>query len=176
MRTLVVYESMFGNTRIIAEAIVDALKHSGATTTILTAAAAPTDTAGYDLVFVGAPTHAHSLPQPSSRTEAAAWAKETERALVLEPSAKEPGIREWLKDLGKVSAPRRFAAFSTRVDIPRIFSGDASSSIAKRLKAAGIPNVERECFIVSRVNVLLDGEPARAAGWATSLIGTTEAS
>lgn len=176
MRALVVYESMFGNTRIIAEAIVGALTHSDVTTTLTTAATAPTDTAGFDLVFVGAPTHAHSLPQSSSRTEAAAWAEEMERALVLETSAKQTGVREWLKELGTVTAPTRFAAFSTRVDIPRIFSGDASTSIAKRLKASDIRIVERECFIVSRVNVLLDGEQERAAGWATELVGIKAAS
>lgn len=166
MHALVVYESMFGNTRTIAESIAGALRRTGATITLETAAKAPTDTSQFDVIFVGAPTHAHTLPQPSSRTEAAAWADQTERALVLEPAAKGPGVREWLKALGRVAGRPRAAAFATRVDIPRIFSGDASGLIARRLKSAGIADVERECFIVSSVNVLLDGEAARAAEWA----------
>ena len=170
MRALVVYESMFGNTRTVAMSITRALERSGVATTMMPASTAPTDTSGFDLVFVGAPTHAHTLPQPSSRTEAASWAKQTERALVLEPSAKTPGVREWLKALDEVNSPARFAAYATRVDIPRIFSGDASVSITKRLKAAGVRNTERECFIVSSVNVLLDGEAERAAKWATGLV------
>jgi hypothetical protein len=169
MRALVVYESMFGNTRTVAEAIAGALTSAGVTTTVTTAVAARPDAAEFDLVVVGAPTHAHTLPQASSRAEAAAWAGHPEKALTLESSAGEQGVREWLKELGSVEGPARFAAFATRVDMPRIFTGDASRAIAKRLRDAGVAAVDRECFLVSSVNVLLDGEAARAAEWAGRL-------
>lgn len=171
MRALVVYESMFGNTRSVAEAIARGLERAGVSATVAAAAATP-QPEGYDLVFVGAPTHAHTLPQPSSRSEAAAWAKDPDKALTLEPTARSAGVREWIKALPELSPAPRFAAFATRVDMPRIFTGDASSSIAKRLKGAGIRGIEKECFLVSSVNVLLDGETDRAATWAVSLATT----
>ena len=168
MCALVVYESMFGNTRTVATAIAVGLEGVGVSTTVTAASTAP-DPAGYDLVFVGAPTHAHTLPQPSSRAEAAAWAKHPEKALTLEPTSAAAGVREWLKGLGAFEPSPRFAAFATRVDMPRIFTGDASNSIAKRLKGAGIRDVAKECYLVSSVNVLLDGEADRAARWAADL-------
>jgi Flavodoxin domain len=168
MRALVVYESMFGNTRAVAEAIAKGLESAGVTTAVAPASTAP-DPAGYDLVLVGAPTHAHTLPQPSSRTEAAAWARDPVKGLTLEPTAHDSGVREWIKGLGTLTPIPRFAAFATRVDMPRIFTGDASTSIAKRLKKAGIEDVEKECYLVSSANVLVEGEADRAATWAASL-------
>ena len=135
----------------------------------LLALAGCTDAAGYDLVLVGAPTHAHTLPQPSSRTEAAAWARDPVKGLTLEPTARDAGVREWIDGLGTLTPTPRFAAFATRVDMPRIFTGDASTSIAKRLTKAGIRDVEKECYLVSTVNVLVDGEADRAATWAANL-------
>lgn len=169
MRALVVYESMFGNTRAIAEAIRDGATRAGAEVTLTPAESAPTDAADFDLVVVGAPTHAHTLPQATSRVEAAQWAENPVKALALEPSAGGAGVREWLKGLGAIDGPPRFAAFATRVDMPRIFTGDASGAIAKRLKGVGIRDVERECFLVSSVNVLLDGEVDRARAWGARL-------
>lgn len=168
MRALVVYESMFGNTRAVAEAIAKGLESAGATATVAAAGTDP-DPAGYDLVVVGAPTHAHTLPQASSRGEAATWAKDPTKALTLEPAARGAGVREWIAGLGALEPAPRFAAFATRVDMPRIFTGDASTSIAKRLKKAGVGGVEKECYLVSTVNVLVDGEADRAAAWAASL-------
>ena len=96
MKILIVYESMFGNTRKLADAMVRGLESAGAETTSVAAAIAPDDVEAFDLVIVGAPTHAHSLPRPSSREQAATWAADASKNLVLEEYAERPGVREWL--------------------------------------------------------------------------------
>lgn len=169
MRALVVYESMFGSTRILAEAIAATLQRKGLSVTLTTAASAPASTAGFDLVVVGAPTHAHTLPQASSRVEAAAWAADPNRSLELEPSAHLPGVREWLKAVTVPESAPHAAAFATRVDIARILAGNAAVSIVKRLRARGIHFAEQECFLVSTSSHLLDGERTRAEKWAEGL-------
>ena len=169
MRALVVYESMFGSTRALAEAIAGVLDRNGVPATLAAAAAAPSSTADYDLVVVGAPTHAHALPQAASRTEAAAWATDPSKALTLDASAHGIGVREWLKCLEIAEPAPRVAAFSTRVDIARILAGDAAVSIAKRFRSRGIRHIEQECFLVSASSKLLEGELLRAEEWAEKL-------
>ena len=135
MNALIVYESMFGNTRRLAEAMAEALETSGADVTVSPACDAPADLSDYTLVVVGAPTHAHSLPRPKSRAEAAEWAVDPTKKLSLEEKARATGVREWLEGIMLVGNPR-FAVFSTRVDIPRIFSGDAAAAITEEASAA----------------------------------------
>ena len=169
MNALIVYESMFGNTRRLAEAIADALQTTGVDTTIMPAYKAPSDLSDYRLVVVGAPTHAHSLPRPKSRTEAVEWAADPTKQLTLEPTAGSTGVREWLEGVMLVGDPR-FAAFSTRADIPRIFAGDACAAIAKGLRRHLADLDARADFLVDLDNHLVDGEEDRAREWAGSLL------
>ena len=168
MNALIVYESMFGNTRKVADAIREGLGSSGVEATVMTAVLAPVDLGEYDLVIVGAPTHAHTLPQPTTRIQSGAWADDPEKNLRLEPGAHEPGVREWLERIA-IPDSTRFAAFSTRVDIPRIFAGDAAATIAKRLHKRGIDVTAHADFLVDRDSHLLRGEEQRAQEWATHL-------
>lgn len=171
MNALVVYESMFGNTRQLAEAAADALRSSGAATTLAPAAAAPADLTGFDLIVVGAPTHAHSLPRASTRIEATKWASDPAKALHLEPGAAGPGIREWLDRLIALPLPHpAVALFSTRADIPRIFSGDAASAMKKRLRVLGSETDAHAEFLVDLHNRLTHGEEQRIRDWVTHLI------
>ena len=169
MNALIVYESMFGNTRKLAEAIADALQSTGVDTTVTPAHEAPSDLSDYRLIVVGAPTHAHSLPRAKSRIEAADWAADPTKKLTLEPTAGSTGVREWLGGVMLVGNPR-FAVFSTRADIPRIFSGDACAAIAKGLRRHLADVDARADFLVGLDNHLLDGEEDRAREWAASLI------
>jgi flavodoxin len=166
MKTLIVYESMFGNTRRIAEALAQALDAAGVEATVTPAASAPTDVSGFDLVIVGAPTHAHSLPRPSSREQAANWAADPAKHLVLEEHATGAGVREWTKSLELSTNPPRFAAFSTRADIPRLFAGDATVAIAKQLERLGAEVDPRMDFLMDPEDGLVDGELDRARDWA----------
>lgn len=169
MNALIVYESMFGNTRALAEAIADELHTSEVDVTVMPAHEAPSDLSEYQLVVVGAPTHAHSLPRPKSRTEAFEWAADPTKRLTLEPDAGRTGVREWLERVMLVGNPR-FAIFSTRVDIPRIFAGDACAVIAKGLRRRLADVDARADFLVDFDNHLVDGEESRAREWAHGLI------
>ena len=170
MRALVVYESMFGNTRLVAKNIVRALERAGVSTSLTTAGRGPCDTSGFDVVFVGAPTHAHGLPRPESRLEAATWAANPAKSLSLEPLAIIDGVREWLETLTVANDTSVVAAFSTRSNIMRLVAGDAAVGIARRLKPLGVARVDKECFLVDRANRLLPGESDRADAWATDVL------
>jgi len=172
MNALIVYESMFGNTRRIAEAIVDSLRTTGVEAAMTTARKAPSDLSDYRLVVVGAPTHAHRLPRPKSRMEAVEWAADPHKKLALEPTASGTGVREWLESVMLVG-DSRFAVFSTRVDMPRIFTGDACAAMTKGLRRRLADVDAHEEFLVDLDNHLLDGEEDRAREWAASLIPVT---
>lgn len=71
MRALVVYESMFGNTRRIAQAIADGIR-DGADVALTDVVDAPADVPDdVDLVVVGGPTHVFSMSRKVTRREAA---------------------------------------------------------------------------------------------------------
>ena len=63
MKTLVVYFSKFGNTRKLAEAIAERMRQAGETRVIGIDQLAASDFDGVDLVIMGSPTHAFSVPQ-----------------------------------------------------------------------------------------------------------------
>jgi flavodoxin len=66
MRSLVVCESWFGNTRQIAEEIADALGGAGEAEVLSVDDPLPS-LDGVDLIVVGAPTHVHGLSSGRSR-------------------------------------------------------------------------------------------------------------
>lgn len=167
MRSLVLYESMFGNTRRIAEEIGSALAVFG-DVSVVSVAAGASRAAEAELVVIGGPTHAHSIPRPRSRAEAAEWARDPSRGLHLEAEALQPSIREWLGELQV--APRHWAAFATRADLPAILSGNGAATIERRMRHLGVAPVrDGECFLVSKESHLLDGELARAREWGEEL-------
>ncbi|AIX99946.1 hypothetical protein ART_0348 [Arthrobacter sp. PAMC 25486] len=169
MSIVVVYESMFGNTRRIALAIAEGLAPFGVVVTAnVNDKLAEEAARSANLVVLGGPTHVHGMTRPASREEATTWANDTSRNLTLEPSAPGTGVREWIKDLELV--PALCAAFDTRRDMARILSGAASGHIEHALTKRGSRAViSAESFLVSKDNTLDDGELARARTWGTSV-------
>jgi hypothetical protein len=166
-RAALVFESMFGSTRQIAEAIEEGLRES-AIVWIMPVKDAPESFGEVDLLIVGAPTHVHGLSRPSTRIEAGKWGDDPERKLTLEPDAAGIGVREWLETCG--TPPALFAAFDTRADMPEIFSGSAASAIDKSLRKQGSHRIApRESFLVDRTSGLEPGELDRARDWGRAL-------
>jgi hypothetical protein len=115
MRALVVYESMFGSTRRIAEAVAAGLDKSGQAVVVGVADAHEGLLTGIDLLVVGGPTQGWSMSRPSTRRGAPLHVAKPESGLTLEPGADTgPGVREWLAQRGQLALPA--AAFDTRVN------------------------------------------------------------
>jgi sulfite reductase alpha subunit-like flavoprotein len=177
MKAVVVFESMYGNTRAIAEAVAKGLEaSSGADVTVAPASQADAEMIRQaDLLVVGAPTHAHGMSHPGTRRAAAEAAAKHDSKLQLDPSAGVDGggIRDWLAHLdarGGVSA-----AFDTRLDAPAIFTGRAAPKIARQLRRHGFAAVtEPESFLVTKDTELCPGETARAQDWGTRLSALAE--
>ena len=167
MRALVVYESMYGNTHAVADAIGRGLARRAEVAVV------PVDRAGVDgasqadLVVVGGPTHVHGVSRASTRKAAVDQLEKTP-TLVLDPDATGLGLREWFDVPGRAAG--KAAAFDTRADGPSALTGRASRGIAKRLHAHGWRVVqEPESFLVDKENRLQADEIARAEQWGAQL-------
>lgn len=170
MHALVVFESSFGNTRTIAESIADGLR-SAATATVVEAreldSAAPN---GIDLLVVGAPTHAWSLPRENTRRGAAQQAQG-------DAATVGPGVREWLATLPSVRSGARAVTFDTRFAKSRWLTGSAARTASARLRRLGYQVVTTESFFVTGTQgPLRDGEIERARTWGARLAETFAAS
>ena len=86
MQAVIVYESMFGNTRAIASAIGDGLAATLDVAVVPVTQADPTRISEADLVVVGGPTHVHGMARASTRKGAAKQAEEGGSILTLEPT------------------------------------------------------------------------------------------
>ena len=168
MNALIVYESMYGNTRAVAEAVADGLGSEWTTVVHSVHEAGPVP-GDVDLLVVGGPTHMHGLSSAFSRKMAASAAKED--AAKLAPGATEgPGLRAWLRDLPRRSGTQA-AAFDTRGDARAAVTGSAARGIARRLGHHGYDVVGIESFLVADAEgPLEEGELDRARAWAASLV------
>jgi hypothetical protein len=168
MRAVVVYESMYGNTRLIAEAIADGLRSAAEVVVVPVGGAPQKLLEGADLVVVGGPTHVHGMSRANTRQAAADMAREPASGVRLDPDAEGDGLREWLSSLGHLTA--RAAAFDTRIQGPAAFTGRASRGISKELGRHGLRVVaEPVSFFVTKENHLKPGEEDRARRWGEQL-------
>jgi Flavodoxin len=168
MRAVVVYESMYGNTRLVAEAIGAGLKTAFDVSVVPVSQASPAVLADADLVVAGGPTHAHGMSRPATRKAAVEAAAKPASPLAVEPGAVGPGLRDWFGSLGRY--PVKAAAFDTRIHGPAALTGRASKGVARLLRAHGFEVVaEPESFLVTKQDRLEPQEAARAREWAATL-------
>jgi hypothetical protein len=168
----VVYESMFGDTRQVAEAIGDGLGLKFQVTVVPVGRVAMDQLRGIDLLVVGGPTHVRNMSRPKTREGAVDQAAQPESGISLEPGAAGPGLREWLSTL--TDAPPHAAAFDTRAHMSPLVTGRAAPKIARVLQGNGCHLIaEPESFLVtSKPPVLVAGERERARAWGESLAVT----
>ena len=173
MFALVVYESMYGNTHAVADAVAAGIGESMDVEVV--SVADITERGAVDLLVLGAPTHAWGLSRPSTRRGAVQAAEKPGSELVVEPNATGSGMREWLDLMPCVST--RAAAFDTRMTAPLGLSGSAAKRIARRLRKRRVALAAGpEGFTVSKQNRLLDGELERARRWGRRLAAAPDRS
>lgn len=162
MSTLVVYESMFGNTREVALAVARGLAPTG-TVEVVEVGEAHELPHDLDLLVVGGPTHAFGMSRPKSREDAKTKVSDGEVVSAGE------GVREWLHHLPHQRKPLPAAVFDTKVLKP--FTGSAGKGAGKALTAAGFRLlVPPEDFGVTGMTGPLDpGELERAEQWGASV-------
>ncbi|MFN2321828.1 MAG: flavodoxin family protein [Trueperaceae bacterium] len=155
MAALVVFESFFGNTEMVARAIAEALGAPHAARARRVDELEPGDLTDVDLLVVGSATRAFG------------------------PS---PGTQAWLKGLalGRLEGVR-VAAFDTRMDMATVGNpflrflakrfGYAAEKVAKGLeRAGGVPTGAPAGFVVEdKQGPLREGETDRARAWAREL-------
>lgn len=153
MNTLVVYDSKYGNTERIAQAIAGTLCAFGQAQAVRVDRAHPVSFQGVDLLMLGSPTQG------------------------FRPT---PGMQSLL---GNVSSQRlrglAVACFDTRFR-GRLWKSSAAPRMARQLRTLGVePIVPPESFFVramKKEGPLLAGEVERAATWARMLFTKAEAS
>ncbi|AGM07185.1 flavodoxin family protein [Amycolatopsis keratiniphila] len=139
MQVLVVFESMFGNTEIIARAIGKGLATS-CEVDVVNVDDAPAQWDGLGLLVVGGPTHAHGMTRPGTRKSARQEVEGGVRSAT--------GVREWLSALPTASRRVPFAVFDTRL---------------RRARWSFFADVGKNATI------LADDEQERAEAWGAAL-------
>jgi flavodoxin len=160
MRAMVVYDSMYGNTKEIAGAIGRALGPQEEVEIVQAGEARPQQLAGLTLLVVGSPTQRFS---PTAATSEFLKGIPEDGLKGIKVAAFDTRFPE-----GKIEEIRILAFFV------RLF-GYAAEPIAKRLqKKGGELVVPLEGFCVGDTEgPLLEGELERAVSWAEKIVSTT---
>ncbi|MGZ5128025.1 MAG: flavodoxin family protein [Actinomycetota bacterium] len=166
MKALVVFESLYGNTGAVGEAIAEGMRTSGMPVKGGSICNIPPEAAeGMDLLVVGGPTHVHGMT----------WAR-TRRIAIDDLRARfevpvgDVGLREWMHGLPRGGLGRRAVAFDTRYDKSLAVSGSAALGIARRLEGHGYVVVTPpQSFFVTEENQLEPGQLERAEEWGADI-------
>jgi hypothetical protein len=161
MSALVVFESMWGNTRAVAEAVACGL--GDATVVVNVDQAPPRLPANINLLVVGGPTHAFSMSRTTTRHDA------VERGAT--EGVEKRGIREWLEALPE-SDPMDVATFDTRVAKVRKLPGSAAKAAGKQVRRGHLGRLvgSQSFYVDDTEGPLLPGELERAQAWGVTII------
>jgi hypothetical protein len=166
-RALVVYESVFGDARAIAQAIAEGLSPV-MPADVVAAAEAPVEI-GPDvgLLVVGGPNHGFGMPRPSTREGAV-------KQYGADIADTTTGLHEWLESV-RVAGGLPAAAFDTRSDHPRLLikMDHAARTEEKLLGALGARIIApaEHFFVTDAKGPLVEGEEDRARTWGKTLAG-----
>jgi len=172
MKAIVVYESYWGNTASVAQAIAEGIGPE--------AKAMPTDQAvgdalaGISLIVAGSPIIAFSLPSEKTRNDMLAKA---DKKAPSPADLSHPSMRSWLVSLPKAvvsvqgggrGAAVRAAAFETGF---RLSPGGSAGKILKMLGEMGYePVAKKQRFLVKgSYGPVKEGELDRAKAWGAEL-------
>lgn len=167
MTALIVVESHFGNSRRVADAIASGIADTAGPDAVRVWSAdqaPPAIPAGVSLLIVGSPTHAFSLPNTATRTEAA-----QKGATEGSPTR---GVREWIAETPADENLPVFT-FDTSIKVPVIGLASAAKAAAKALRKRGFGFAEagQRFYVKEMAGPLLDGELDRARAWGAELAG-----
>jgi flavodoxin I len=152
MNTLIIYDSTFGNTAQLAQAMADSLGEHGKVQMVRADEAGLSEMKEIDLLIVGGPTQRHGV-SPAMRDLLERFPRRT------------------LRGVGA-------AAFDTRYHIAAWKSGSAASRIASKIKRTGASLLiaPESFFVAEREGPLEEGELERASRWAEEVFKQFEAS
>jgi hypothetical protein len=165
-RCFVVFESMFGNTEEIANAVATGLAEH-LTVDVVRATPDVTVQDDVELLVVGAPTHAFSMSRAGTRSSAVEQGAPSS-------AGSGPGLREWLDDLNPHAGDGpAVAAFDTRIR-KRGVPGSAARAAEKRLRKLGLRVLapSTSFWVTGTTGPLLPDEQERARRWGQSLAQT----
>ncbi len=160
MQAIVVYESHWGNTAAVAQAIAEGI--GPAARALSTAEATGAAIAGADLIVAGAPLLGFSLPTDS-------MIKNLEQGAPRDPTPPDlshPSMRAWMEKLPRGAG--RVAGFETALWWS---PGSAAKAIQRRLEELGYrPASPPQRFkITGKYGPMAAGELERAKAWGAEL-------
>lgn len=164
-RTIVVFESMFGNTQRIAEAIAGGMRETCEVVFGTVDEIAPEQARDASLIVAGGPTQNYGMAGTGARQKLAKARFNRPTAALL------PGresLRGWLERLPSGVVPA--AAFDTRYQRSRLLTGSAAVKIARAFADKGYAPIAVQSFFVRAMGgPLIDGECDRASAWGREL-------
>jgi hypothetical protein len=160
MHAVVVVESIFGNTRSLAESVARGLGDA----VVIDAGHAPeVFPPDVGLVVVGGPTHVFGMSRVSTRTDAVRQGGVDVQV----------GIRDFLEHFG-AHQDVQLAVFDTRVEKGKRLPGSAARGAAKALHRLGYELLAdpESFYVVGTAGPLVEGEHERARRWGQQLADT----